>query len=316
MPWRNVLISCWVGLAWLASACEAEAPAAAADPGKAACAELATRLCANQQTCTPGTLPIQFGDVATCQARQAARCLQRLAAPDTSRTAAAVSACAAALTSVDCELQAFFDGAEACRPAPGPREDGSACADDGQCKSAYCQLKDANATCGTCALRAKAFEQCTQHADCDYGHLCIATKSVKRCTKAVGQGAACDADRVCATPFFCIGGTCQAAAKEGAACDTALKNCDAGLGHRCNPETAKCEAQTIADPFQKCGYFSGKYVLCGYGGRCALTGNGQGLCEVVPDDGEACSTGDQTPCRALATCSAGKCGIPDAKVCK
>lgn len=297
--------------------CEAEAPAAdAADPGKVACAALATRLCAIQLQCTPATLPIHFGDVATCEKRQAARCELRLAAPETSRTAASVATCAASLAAVDCQFQGSFDSAEGCRAKPGLGEHAAPCVDDGQCKSSYCHIKDAYSACGTCMTRAKVAEQCTLDAECEQGLVCVATKSVKRCVQVVAAAAKCDAERVCGKPFFCVQGICQAGAKAGATCDNDVKNCDSGVGLRCNPVTEKCEAQAIADPFQKCGYFDGKYILCGYGGRCANLVGGKGTCEVVPDDGGACTTSEQTPCRALAACHAGKCGMVDAKACK
>src|SRR5580698_2774718 len=68
----------------------------------AACAKLADARCERVGTCNVDGIQVRYGDLGTCQSAQTAACMNSLAASSTGATPTTVSACADALTAVDC----------------------------------------------------------------------------------------------------------------------------------------------------------------------------------------------------------------------
>lgn len=288
----------------------------AADPTIAACANVASAWCTTMAKCAPYWTTTNWGNAATCATRRAAVCRARLGAADTGVTIADTHACAAALgTSVECEFYTAVDAVAACQPKPGTRKENAACGDNSQCSSGLCQGLESSA-CGSCRARAKVNTICTDTADCDFGLSCMATQSVKKCTARTQIGGTCDASHVCLAPAVCLAGKCSGPVGLGQACDSTLKNCDAGQGHYCHEHKGVCTAFAVAQDSENCGYFDGDRVACAYGLTCKLSGGGKGTCAKITPDGTGCSTGSAVACLAGAVCNAGVCGVIQPNVCQ
>ena len=120
----------------------------------AACQTVAEARCAQQSSCSlpEGMMGVgynllsNYGDLATCVARQVTACTNGLDAPQTGNSPTKVTMCAANLLSQSCTD--FFDNTPPADCAPtGSRQNGAACTFSGQCTSGYCQGTKA-ATCG------------------------------------------------------------------------------------------------------------------------------------------------------------------------
>ena len=305
----------WAAAAlWLLASC-AEPAEDAADPSVKACADWSTAWCKGVGECAQYTLASQYGTAATCQLRQQAVCLARLAAADSGQTAAQVSACASAMAGAQgCEWVGAIDTLMACRPAAGKRANAQACGDHSQCASGLCRGAD-TALCGTCANRAALAAPCSSTSDCQPGLACAATSSIKVCVARVAIGDLCDSSHVCLAPAVCSAGVCAPPASPGAACDPGLKNCNGGAGYYCHDQKALCTAFGVAAQGAACGYFDGDRVSCAYGSTCKLTGGGKGVCQPIAVDGGSCSVSDQVPCLAGAVCSGGVCGVAAPNSC-
>ncbi len=288
------------------------------DPNIAACQGWASAVCTAQEKCAPFALSSTWGDASTCEARRSAICLATLRVAGTAANASTVSACASAIKAASCEINSIIETLPACLPVAGSLAAGAACAVDSQCISTYCRITAGvpGTACGTCAARAPEGQLCYADSDCQGDLKCYATQSVKHCMARAQIGEKCDDTHICIAPATCQGTTCAAPAALGAKCDVGTKNCDAGQGAYCHDQKALCTAFKTAKEGAACNLINGEFVKCSYGLTCGDLKDGIGTCKLIPDQGEACSSGDNPPCRAGLICDAGLCGVAKFSSCK
>ncbi|MBI5607412.1 MAG: hypothetical protein HY902_00870 [Deltaproteobacteria bacterium] len=289
-----------------------------ADSSGAACNGWAAQTCGALQKCAPYTLTSTWGTLANCTTRRAAVCLAKLQAPGTAASASSVNACAAAVAAVACSDIQLLDSLAACLPKAGSLDVAAACADDSQCASTRCRITGGSPgqACGTCVVRAPLGGACASDADCQGSAKCEATQSIKVCKERVAIGEKCDDSHVCIAPATCQSNKCTAPAAVGSKCDLGTKNCDSGAGAYCHDQKELCTAFKSAGEGKSCNFINGEFVKCDYGLACGDLQAGVGTCHLVPDFGEACSTGDNPPCRAGLVCDAGLCSVPKFTSCK
>ncbi len=309
----SVAAACLVGATLFGCASESSV-----DPAVAACNSLAVQTCAALQKCAPYTLTSNWGTQANCTARRAAVCLAKLKAPGTGASASSVNACAAAISSSACTDIQILDTLAACQPKAGSLPVAAVCADDSQCASTRCRITGGQpgSACGTCVVRAAVGGQCASDADCEGSAKCEATQSVKVCKERVAIGEKCDDSHVCIAPATCQSGKCAGPAALGSKCDLGTKNCDSGAGAYCHDQKELCTAFKSAGEGESCNFIGGEFVKCGFGLACGDLQGGVGTCHLVPDLGEACSTGGNPPCRSGLACDAGLCAAPKFNTCK
>ncbi len=326
-----------------------------------ACADLAMARCNLRSLCSlpdgftglGANLLENYGDMATCLAREALACQNGLSAPDTGNNPAAVESCVAKFSSFSC--MDFFDNLPPmdCTPL-GPRADGAGCTFNAQCQSGYCNgTKDA--VCGTCGSPPAEGDDCSDSA-CMRGDRCLGATST--CAAVVSSNGACDETRPCDRGLSCVGsnaktmtaGTCQTAGtRTGVACGGSMPGCDGTRSLYCRgPGGAKtCEpvgfGGTVTDSDggltasdggamgaspagSPCGQLpDGTRVGCVAGGCYTDTGpassTDMGACKPFAGDGDACDTTVGPGCMAPARCvtaagsTAGTCVIPQASMC-
>lgn len=284
------------------------------DPAEAACDAWARATCDNLARCTPHVLRTSVGSVERCVERQRPACVARLHAPETAETAQLVAACAAALPDVACTAFGANGLPEACRPRPGKRPNGEACAVSSQCESTYCK-KGKWAQCGVCMERGGPTWPCESTADCAFGLQCSATSTTKQCLAEVYELDKCDASHICVFPLFCKLGKCAQGSGEGAACDPLLKDCVPGTSLFCHVATKQCEPRPYVGLGEPCGYIEGGFVACDWGGTCKLEGGGKGHCAAVPDEGASCDENADPACTGGLVCHEGTCRPDDPQRC-
>lgn len=291
-----------------------------------ACADYASALCDERDACTNGFFTARdYGDLATCEARQKQECLVRLAASGTSLDAAQLVSCAASLATFPCGEFLNAELPAACVPQPGSSADGSACAFAAQCASAFCSSPSDEA-CGVCATAPKAGDSCADDTGCGFGAglRCASDKGI--CVVPGQVGAACEENADCRNELSCVvptmgmAGTCEpAGATIGAACDgkaITAPDCDKSQGLRC--AMGACAATAFAGAGEACGAAAG--ATCESNGMC-LGANGAKTCVAAVADGAACDTEAGPPCSAPARCmtdgtsTTGVCALNDAAVC-
>ncbi len=294
-----------------------------------ACADTASAHCARRDACTDNAWAVRnYGDLATCEARQVLGCVLSLGASGTGGTPTRVESCAAALPGVSCDD--LFSGAlpDVCLPATGTLAEGLACAFSAQCQTTFCKVAP-GALCGTCGAVPKEGDPCADAADCGArGLACSGT--LQTCYTPGASGGACGKDHPCGHALSCVGatatvdGTCDVAATTaGTTCDPNRKtapDCDASSGLGCDAATLKCIAATYVANGQAC---DNKLLQCPGGGRCVFaSGAATGTCHIAATEGEPCDTSAGPPCLSPARCvwadaagTAGTCRLPDPVSC-
>lgn len=296
-----------------------------------ACTDFASTLCDKVQTCTGG-LWVQsvYGDLANCQSRAKAECMQGLSAPNTAAMPSDVASCSSAAKSVQCTALFSNDLPAVCAPKSGGLADGAPCGTDSQCKSAFCAFNDDKEVCGVCAVKPTEGGAAVR-GKCPLG--LVASQDDSTCVKPTAVGGACDPKKACATGSSCFGGKCVAdLGTEGAVCNEKDGPvCDGMKGLGCLG--GKCIKITLAAAGAECGVkiegtgttakITG-LVACEKGGWCkgldAAAGKFTGTCEAAAADGAACIADadfQKGPgCIEPAECVNGKCTLPDAATCK
>jgi hypothetical protein len=289
-----------------------------------ACADYANAVCTKVSTCGPLFLQISYGDVATCTTRFKSLCTGAFAANGTSITADRAEKCVTAFNAAGCDALFDRNTPSDCRATAGSLANGTACGDDNQCQSTYCN-KGANSNCGTCGTaRSTAGQACNSDDNCDYGLVCAANKL---CIARGQAGATCDANHPCASTLYCnaaigaMSGTCATPNAEGAMCmsGSGLGSCNALVGDFCNPKTKVCQKIVVASGGAACGYdmSSGSYTACGTNGLCKMPAlSSTGTCLAAAADGATCDANNGPLCLAGATCVNGVCQKQDATSCK
>lgn len=279
----------------------------------AACQTVAEARCAQQSSCSlpEGMMGVgynllsNYGDLATCVARQVTACTNGLDAPQTGNSPTKVTMCAADLLSQSCTD--FFDNTPPADCSPtGSRQNGAACTFSGQCTSGYCQGTKA-ATCGICADPPAAGADCTS-TTCAQGQRCV--EATNLCETVVASNGTCDSGHPCDRGLSCVGenaakmvsGVCETAGTRlGVACGGSMPGCDATRGLYCGGPTGAKTCMRVIYP----GY-NGAVMADADGG--AATGTDAG----VAADAGVVTTPAGTPCGVLADgshvgCVAGDC---------
>ena len=289
------------------------------------CTDEVNARCALYMSCSNGTLlTTRYGDLATCQAREKAACLNRLLVMGTTATPAFEEACAAALPAESCVEFLDDQPAVACIAPLGAQTDGAVCVVNAQCASGYCNL-GTHTVCGTCGAPANAGDSCAA-ATCARGLICFGATPI--CVAPGAMSAACDAKDPCQADLVCVGasakmmkmGTCQTAvAVAGMPCDPLSQTspaCARGRGLTCDPTSKTCVAINYAAAGAACGVVNGLFIGCGAGGGCYPIGGMSQTCAASAADGAACDTVAGPGCLAPAKCvttgsaTAGTCQLP------
>jgi hypothetical protein len=281
-----------------------------------ACADYASAICTKVSTCGATLTQLLWGDAATCTTRFKQACATALTAPSTSSTPDRAEACSKALASAGCDALLDRNLPTDCRAEPGKLVNGTACGDDGQCTSSYCN-KGVDAVCGTCGTgRPKAGEACASDDNCDYGLKC----ANKLCVAPAPAGATCDVGHPCATALTCDGTTCAKAPADGQACKgDGLGNCDVGGGEFCGPKMKVCKKLKSASAGQTCGYdaTTDDFTFCAASGTCkTMTGSPTGTCLAAAADGATCDPTNGPACKEGSKCVSGVCRIQDPSSCR
>jgi hypothetical protein len=308
------------------SSVDDSAPAVSADK---ACTDLAAAYCEKANSCASDFVKLEYGDVATCSTRFKTSCLTGLSAPSVGTTPSDTAACATAAKSLTCT--ALFDNQTPteCLPKAGGLDDGKPCHSDSQCKSAFCSVDDARATCGVCAAKPAAGGSCKTNS-CPSGLKCSDNGT---CNAPVPIGGTCSESIPCASGGSCFGGKCVAdAATEGAAChEMNGPSCDGTKGLFCLAR--KCVKVTVVAAGAACGFDYDTATmtvksakLCEKAGWCkgvdltAMPPVFMGKCEPAAADGQPCiadTAYNKGPgCMEPAECVSGKCQLADNATCK
>jgi hypothetical protein len=291
-----------------------------------ACASEAAARCGKLMSCSPADLSRRFGDVATCEAREALACSNGVAAPDTGTTPGTALACGEALTALTCADFLGKDPPAACFP-PGPNS--GTCAFAAQCSTSFCSV-GANALCGVCQAQPAVGASC---AASGCGQTLVCDGNDHLCAMPVAANGACNPTLPCDHGLACVGdtkttnGTCKPVLTTvGAACDQTRKtraNCSGDDGLTCNTNTNKCVAQPLVAAGAPCGPISGVQTDCSAGASCVIPSNKTiGTCVAPAIDGAACDTKAGPDCLTPARCipaappgTAGTCQLPGSKSC-
>ena len=285
-----------------------------------ACGQLSAARCTKLQSCSPDDLERRFGDLATCETREALACTGGLAAAMTAATPTSAASCGAAISAESCPD--FFSKAPptACTTAMGAGT--STCEFAAQCASGYCALSS-DSLCGTCLAQPVAGDPCDAQG-CGQNLVCVS--STLQCQAPVAAGGACSKDLPCEDGFTCVGatstesGACTAdISTSGAACDPKHKtgaDCSADAGLTCNTMTLVCGAMPIAAAGAACGLIANVVTRCSGGASCTIpTGMTAGTCVAPAADGAACDLDVGPGCLTPAKCVGGTCQLPGSATC-
>jgi hypothetical protein len=266
-----------------------------------ACGGYAGALCGRLEACSPSELQINYGDRATCAARQALGCREAAAATGSMVTAAMLGACTTQLGTAACD--AFFYGTVAACAFKGVRDDGYGCASDWQCRSGLCRrVLDQN--CGACAPPLPEGGTCADESDCAANLECSDSAV---CKSPSGAGMPCSEAQPCRVGTYCQNGSCaEQVAQAGAACQEASA-CSGQKGLFCNTGARMCAAFKVARSGEACGAEAGG-AICGASSECRPRDD-RFVCSMVARDGETCGT-EGASCLLPAACIAGTCRIP------
>jgi hypothetical protein len=274
-----------------------------------ACADLAAAECQKISQCNPWYLQKYFGDVDTCKMRYTSTsCSSYLGLANSSDTPSTYEACAAAITSANCQQWLDSDAVlNACLPTPGMLASGATCGTAAQCQTANCNFPSGG-TCGTCGPQNGAGAQCTSDGQCSGNLFCISGQ----CGMPGGAGATCSSTAPCVNSLACAGGRCAIAAKAGEACSSTLP-CDGHAGLTCR--NSVCQNLQYVAKGQPCNPAQGRE--CGQSGFCkGSTSTADGTCLAFAADGAACDTTNGPICMPYARCASGFCKVYDPSACR
>jgi hypothetical protein len=237
-----------------------------------------------------------------------------------------VTACTDALKKAGCDLLTQRIASLCADVIQGTVDGGGTCSLNAECrKGLFCERAKAGpggaieASCpGKCTELLASGQPCATSDECKDGLVC----SHSKCAEPVKEGAACSKDTGpdCLPNLACVGtpGTCKAfdavlSGAEGAACDLGGTLCKSGLVCAIVGVDAAGKLKTLCEKpasGQKCHV--GFPESCPTGQFCELpAGTVDGLCKILPGDGEACAKqipsdakSPATLCRAGTVCDA------------
>jgi hypothetical protein len=284
------------------------------DAGASACTAFGQAECAQMLACTPTDFhEFWFDSVATCVSRMTQRCVDELAAPGTSMTAARLAICAAAIAAQTCG-QYETTSAPECIP-PGSLGNDAGCEFSSQCQSTLCSIGDG--WCGACAARVGVGSACYQRTDlrfstCQAGLIC---DGYGLCITPIADGGACqERENQCAPPLVCLPTGCAPPVALGGRCyeqgDCAGEAyCAFGAG------TGTCKAVTYAAISTACNIAAAP--VCPAGSSCMSPDGGYavvGTCRPSWPSGHSCVANDD--CQPAYKCITGTCqAAPPASAC-
>lgn len=324
-----------VSLAALAACSPGSGPDGGALTADTACAARAAARCNKNEQCEPATVTVQYGDVATCSAREKTRCLNALAAEGTGDTPATVQACADAYAAWTCPDYMNNLPPAACRVQAGTKANGAACAFSAQCTSAFCAVPT-GAKCGRCAPAQAVGSACPGGIGCGGNGLYCEAGSQTCQSLVTSPGYFCDAGSCgyllgCVVPLDAGPGSCQPlGATVDAGCDAQQHSaaaCSNVFGFAC--VARRCVQDTFVGVGQACGTDrdAGTFRRCSSGGTCAGDA-GATTCVAPAAEGFDCDTALGVECLVPARCVStsgagtdggpvlGKCALPSGAVCQ
>lgn len=282
---------------------------------EAACDDFSSAVCAKLDACLPLLLAIQFGDVATCSARDALACANYFDLPGVSATPAEFSACAAAYAAVSCDDLLNGKIPAACEAIQhGTTAEGQPCAENLECASASCHKAEVGDSCGVCAHVGAVGDACDPDLGGDCAGSAYCAPTAKKCAAlTAGKGDACNDDVHCLSPYYCASsGVCAEHVGEGQPCDPMQNDCDAFTGLFCSSANL-CKKIKLAGPGEACGFdaASGDITGCKAQGNCNTDMTGKGVCAAPTADGAACTADpmEPDPCTAPARCVGDVCSL-------
>ena len=320
-----------------------------------ACTVLAQAQCSRRQVCADtvagqgatATYPDgvyllkNYGDMATCLARQKLACVNSVSAPGTGTSPSQVEKCAAEFATWSC-VDLFDNGANPPPDCalPGKLANGDVCAFAGQCASRFCSGTK-NASCGICANQPIAGTSCAT-SGCAPGQSCKTESSgdmLCRDRLVVGD-VTCTSDTVCDAFSSCVGastsdptksGVCTASSNSvGAVCGGTSPGCMGDLGLTCLGAAGAKTCQTVAyvrAPAACATLADGSRADCVAGdcftpGAPAAASDTNATCLAKVQDGAACDTQTGPLCLLPARCvipaggtTTGTCVVPLASLC-
>lgn len=266
----------------------------------------ATAICARDQACYPTYYVYQWGDTATCIARNKLWIKAYLAAyADVTATDASLGGCATQVSAQSCLDYANGKSLAMCT-LPGKRTTGQRCDTGDQCTTLRC----ANNTtmCGTCSAKLALGGACVADAECTEPLVC---GSAGTCVAAKASGASCAADtQSCARSLRCRGGICSAPITTAGTACVGEDDCDIGRGVLCDTVSSfKCVAWTSSAT--TCTSTATLLTFCSKAGICDTDTS---TCLAAAAEGKACDEDLGPACLYPAVCSVSTslCTIPTA----
>jgi hypothetical protein len=292
-----------------------------------ACADEAQSNCGRLDSCLMNGTALEYGDIGTCYARQAAECTASLASSGTGRTPANEETCAQQIPNASCTDFLNNNTPPACQPPAGALATGAGCAFSAQCASSFCALPRTS-VCGTCQPQPAAGASCATLSGCGQGLECVLDTCV---ALATSSGASCTPAQPCGTGLSCVTpakattGTCQMAASTvGAPCDPKRvmgPGCDSSLGLYCDQTAKTC----ATDAYVSSGVCDTDFDVlkvstpCTGGATCY-----KNACVAPAADGQPCNTALGIDCLRPARCvgvgvdggTMGMCALPGSMQCQ
>jgi len=265
-----------------------------------ACADYASKLCAEIQACEPGFFPFfGFADISGCRGVYAASCNDSLVAPHSGFTASVAEQCGGAYSGMDCTTFRGQGGIPvACVIRGGTVANGDPCSTPWQCASGRCSLGNLG-QCGTCVPAVPLGQPCSTNdllgSACADNLVCAVTATsgtASVCAAAVSMGGACADPAVCPEDGYCDTTThvCTKLPALGESCAAdEIYLCDpTQTGATCDSTTSTCVAITVASSGEPCGVLADSYASCS--GTCdTAPDGGAGTCTPSDTDGGSCS---------------------------
>jgi hypothetical protein len=272
-----------------------DAPADAPVSFRSACNEYAYTRCTQIKSCSPTAILIEYGDVGTCELYYRTSCEIAAAAPSTGSTLAHVTGCTGEIATWKCSDIIYAENIPPdCQTPLGSLANGSPCAVNAQCQTAWCGHA-IGAACGTCAPAPAPGDVCVQSSQCGSGLTCVA--STGTCAVHAQLGAQCSATQPCDDGLTCAGGVCSAGASPaGATCDPLGAGCNLYAGLTCNAMSSTCQTIQIVPGGEACGEVGEQSQQC-MAGTCS-----RGACVQGSALGAACDLTSPEPCLSFAVC--------------
>jgi hypothetical protein len=248
--------------------------------------------CAGLAFCAPGSLELDFGDQAGCEAQYRAYYVLSAMLPGSGISATTLAACAAQESGLTCGDFLSSRVGLGCQ-IQGTKAVNEPCQEDSQCESSFCPGPTRG--CGTCQL-VPGFGDACQQGRCGPGLVCGASDT---CVASAALGTPCSASAICEIGN-CVAGTCQPRQQLGASCDNTSLFCD--FAHALTCSSGKCVTFTIGKEGETCAAAPGQIRGCQNNAGCS-----GGVCKAPPAIGESCDDTHGPSCTPPQVCRDGTC---------